>query len=326
MRRPWLERVRGLGSDSRLWEVAGGLVLAAVLVLLGAMGWGAGRERSAHAAELRELLRTTEGWRDRFVAPVPAESAAWHRSVRAVAEVEFEAQARLTLLRLVSERAVAAGIPEPRIAFVDHVPGGAWRSAAGWSIRPADYGLRVTFMGDYWAAVAFFGALPPMVEVRSVDLARSEGLVLAEVVLAVYESLVQTPGSGARAGSLDADAWRALEPYLAPVDRTQPVLAREEMEEEWGRAARDPFARTVAIRPPGPSIYGGEPGAGGGWTVSAIMITDRRRVAVIDGRVVAAGDTIAGGARVASVEPRHVVVRERGGTMRQLRLSRPGET
>lgn len=323
MTHPLLERLKGLRSDARVWEIAGALALAVILVVLGAVGWSAGRDRSAEAAELRELLRTTEGWSARFVAPVPAESVAWNRSVRAVTEVEFEPEARLRLLQLVSERAVAAGIPEPRITFVDHVPGGAWRSAAGWSVRPAEYGLRVGFMADYWSVVAFFGALPPMVEVRSVELARSESAVLAEVVLAVYESLVQSSESSARARTMDADAWRALEPYLAPVRRSAPVVAHEE---DWGRPARDPFARAVAVRSMAPSGESPAPATGGGWTVSAIMITENRRVAVIDGRVVVPGDTIAGGARVAAVEPQHVVVRDRGGTMRQLRLSRSGET
>jgi hypothetical protein len=54
------------------------------------------------------------------------------------------------------------------------------------------------------------------------------------------------------------------------------------------------------------------------WIVSTIMITDSRRVAVVDGALVSAGSALPGGARVISVEPDHVVIEDAHGLRRDL--------
>ena len=55
--------------------------------------------------------------------------------------------------------------------------------------------------------------------------------------------------------------------------------------------------------------------------VSAILIAGDRRLAIIDDRNVRPGDRLAGGALVLSIGPDHVVVRDRDGSRRTLRLS-----
>ena len=56
--------------------------------------------------------------------------------------------------------------------------------------------------------------------------------------------------------------------------------------------------------------------------VSSILVSGRRRVALIDGRVVAAGDRV-GPAVVQSIEPDAVVIVTQKGEVRRLRLERP---
>jgi hypothetical protein len=56
------------------------------------------------------------------------------------------------------------------------------------------------------------------------------------------------------------------------------------------------------------------------WSLNAILITERRRVASIDGRLVSVGDTLAGGALVSAIEPGRVVVTDARGRTRILTL------
>jgi hypothetical protein len=56
-------------------------------------------------------------------------------------------------------------------------------------------------------------------------------------------------------------------------------------------------------------------------TLTAVMGTPERRIAIVDGRVVRPGDTVAGGA-IEAVTERGVRYR-RGGTVRELRLASP---
>lgn len=54
------------------------------------------------------------------------------------------------------------------------------------------------------------------------------------------------------------------------------------------------------------------------WIVSTIMITESRRVAVINGAVVSPGSLLTGGARVLAIEPDHVVIAEAGGARKEV--------
>jgi hypothetical protein len=54
------------------------------------------------------------------------------------------------------------------------------------------------------------------------------------------------------------------------------------------------------------------------WIVSTIMITDTRRVAVINGVLVSPSTVLPGGARVLAIEPDHVVIAESNGARREI--------
>jgi len=54
------------------------------------------------------------------------------------------------------------------------------------------------------------------------------------------------------------------------------------------------------------------------WIVSTIMITESRRVAVVNGLLASPGSVLPGGARVLSIEPDHVVIAEPGGARREV--------
>ena len=82
----------------------------------------------------------------------------------------------------------------------------------------------------------------------------------------------------------------------------------------------DPFAKVARWDTPRYSA-----GAGGssravpaGWVVSTILITENRRVAVINGAIASPGSVLPGGARVLSIEPDHVVIAEPGGARREV--------
>ncbi len=54
------------------------------------------------------------------------------------------------------------------------------------------------------------------------------------------------------------------------------------------------------------------------WIVSTIMITEARRVAVVNGLLVSVGSGLTGGAHVAGIEPDYVVIAEAGGRRREV--------
>lgn len=61
------------------------------------------------------------------------------------------------------------------------------------------------------------------------------------------------------------------------------------------------------------------------WIVSTIMITETRRVAVVNGSVVSTGSALPGGGRVISIEPDHVVVADGSGARRVLSVQGGGD-
>ena len=61
------------------------------------------------------------------------------------------------------------------------------------------------------------------------------------------------------------------------------------------------------------------------WVVSTIMITDTRRVAVLNGALVTPGQTLSGGARVITIESDRVVLAEANGARRELPVRGGGE-
>jgi hypothetical protein len=56
------------------------------------------------------------------------------------------------------------------------------------------------------------------------------------------------------------------------------------------------------------------------WVLSAIMITESRRVAVVNDSLVSVGERVGGGATVIAIEPDRVILLESGGARRELRM------
>ena len=102
----------------------------------------------------------------------------------------------------------------------------------------------------------------------------------------------------------------SLAPYLKPIAPTPPTPLVE------------PFVipRYEDDEPPPTPTGTGSP-AKPGWTVSAILISDVRRVAVVNEELVTIGSRTAGGARIVAIEPDHVVLTEPGGARRVVRVA-----
>lgn len=65
------------------------------------------------------------------------------------------------------------------------------------------------------------------------------------------------------------------------------------------------------LRPPGWGEEGGDGFDAGAWTLASTLIAEGRRVAIINGRPVRAGDVV-GGARVLAIGPRRAELDYRG--------------
>jgi hypothetical protein len=58
------------------------------------------------------------------------------------------------------------------------------------------------------------------------------------------------------------------------------------------------------------------------WVVSAILLTDAQRMAVVNDSVVVVGSTLPGGARIVEIQSDRVVLQESGGARRVVSLNR----
>ncbi|MDQ6718213.1 MAG: hypothetical protein M3Z17_07690 [Gemmatimonadota bacterium] len=102
--------------------------------------------------------------------------------------------------------------------------------------------------------------------------------------------------------------------------RTQPVAEPLKPTTGMLSVGTDPFAKVSVAEAPS-YVGGAAPVAGPGpvrWVVSTIMITENRRVAVINGVLATAGTVLPGGARVLAIEPDHVVLAESSGARREV--------
>jgi hypothetical protein len=300
----WLRAHRAALGSVLLWLAATG-----ALLWIGAFGWRAGAAHVARSAELREVTAATAEWAARFESPTAAETQAWERSRDAVTMLSSAAAERLALLEAVSQSAYAAGIPGARVSFAQAPDDVDTPIAEGWAVASAGYSLVVSFRADYHAVLALLDALPPAVEVRSLLLERTTAGAAVELVLAPFQAVQEAREPSGMHAFAPAE-WRALQPYLAPVQHGSYAF---DLPDE-PHTVRDPFSRPALRRvdpvraPPAP-----------GWTVSMIMITDQRRIAVVDQRVVTQGDVLAGGARVAAIHTDHVIVQDPEGRVRELR-------
>lgn len=133
-------------------------------------------------------------------------------------------------------------------------------------------------------------------------------------------------------------AWRANSAAAAVVKAPKSYLAPSALD-SLGRYLR-PIALTAARRPaepaelfvredyyarPAPSAQGDSPAArsaGPRWVVSAILLTDAQRMAVVNDSVVVVGSSLPGRVRVLEIHSDRVVLQESGGGRRVISLNR----
>lgn len=103
------------------------------------------------------------------------------------------------------------------------------------------------------------------------------------------------PATAGRTGTEPADFFSTTE-YFAP----------------RGRSGSDDGAPSTASRP----------GTRPRWVVSAILLTELRKLAVLNDSVVVLGSLLPGGARVIAIESDHVVLQESSGARRVISMNR----
>ncbi|MBA3645920.1 MAG: hypothetical protein H0W63_07045 [Gemmatimonadaceae bacterium] len=112
-----------------------------------------------------------------------------------------------------------------------------------------------------------------------------------------------------------------LESLRAYVSRTPPVAERPSSQQpDYTLGGSDPFAKVTRTEARSvPSASGGFSGpVGPRWVVSTIMLTENRRVAVINSVLANVGTVLPGGARVIAIEPDHVVLMESNGARHEI--------
>jgi type II secretory pathway component PulC len=125
---------------------------------------------------------------------------------------------------------------------------------------------------------------------------------------------VRAPKAYIAPSSLDS-----LGRYLRPIALTSPRGQQQEAE----LFVRDDYY----VQPTQGERRTSEPSAASGpsrprWVVSAILLTDAQRMAVVNDSVVVVGSTLPGGARIIEIESDRVVLQESGGARRVVSLNR----
>lgn len=151
------------------------------------------------------------------------------------------------------------------------------------------------------------------------------GILLALAVVTVLgeRSLRPPPRVGAPAGAAPVVALEPLVPYLA-VDSTG--VAHEVGATSSVGVARDPFQSSespprVAQRSPATDTRRADVPPQQPINVSAILISDNRRAAVINDVIVNLGAELPGGWRLTAVERDHVVVTDPKGIRRTININ-----
>lgn len=123
-------------------------------------------------------------------------------------------------------------------------------------------------------------------------------------------------------GAADDSIERYLAPVPAAVPRTPSGYATGGTTDPFGRSM--PRADEAAPSATAASSPVSERPRARSWTLTAILITETRRAAVINEQLVGVGDALPGGGRVIAVERDHVVIATADGARRQLTLSDGG--
>jgi len=140
------------------------------------------------------------------------------------------------------------------------------------------------------------------------------GVVLGLLFLAGAAHIVtRSAAERVRLNSTDVSPVQleSLAPLLGAVAPTEPVQLVEPYVQtpQWEDRAGEATGRIPRNSP------------ATGWTISAILISDSRRIAVINEQLVTVGSTLAGGARLVAIESDHVVLDEPGRGRRVVRIA-----
>lgn len=140
-------------------------------------------------------------------------------------------------------------------------------------------------------------------------------VALAAERLATSQPRASTPGALDAAGLSDVgDFVVPIRSYVAMPQFNTPVRSDPFETRRFG-VAQD-VAPQAAI-PTVPSLAGRR--------LTAVLIADERRVAVVDDAAVGVGDVLRDGARVAAIQPDRVFVVEKNGRWRTLTLTNRGQ-
>jgi hypothetical protein len=162
--------------------VIGVAVVAGSTAMLRADAW------RTLANEVRATEQTVMAWREELVPPVPAESAAWENSRRAVRGLGIEGGDRIALMQLVAQRAEDLGLAPVSVAFAasDTLGIDAVREVGDVVLESAPYALHVRLRADYAGVGSFIGSLPPQVEVHRLEATRDTAGILTDLILVVF--------------------------------------------------------------------------------------------------------------------------------------------
>lgn len=292
------------------WLLSGALV---ILALLSAYSVGRSSMAAAarHDAEARRLSAVSAGvdrWTDRIQAAAPAESALWLESERALGAITSAGTDPTTIARLVAGRAEEAGITNLGLRLVDpdSVSPPPPLDVGEWRIRPGHSAVNASFAGDWSAIMGLLGSLPPQVAVGRVEVEPGPGSSRRASVL--LRSLDIRSAPRPRPAWPDPSELDSLRRYLTPVG---PAPSPDDYA-AFIPALPGPAPRRPRTLDPVRDVR-----------VSAILIAGDRRTAIIDDRSVRVGDRLGDGAVVLSIGRDHLVLRERNGSTRTLRVS-PG--
>ena len=146
-------------------------------------------------------------------------------------------------------------------------------------------------------------------------------LALSAAIALAADRLATSPvgASGAR-----SDAGADVAPFMTPVSPDS-TGSRVQV-----RVPVDPFGRAEPSIDHSAVASGAQSGTVSTTTIAgrrltAILIADERRIAVIDDATVKVGDVLRDGARVAVIDPDRVWLSDRNGRMRLLTLSTRGQ-
>lgn len=146
--------------------------------------------------------------------------------------------------------------------------------------------------------------------------------------LAIVAGVIIAFGTAWRVNSAAAAVAKAPTNYIAPAALDSLGRYLRPVAPTSARASAEPaelFAREDYYALPRGSELSDGAATGDAverWVVSAILVTDARRMAIVNNSVVLVGSTLAGGARVVDIQPDRVVLQIAGSGRRVISLNR----